>query len=130
MAKIGEKNVPFYGLSFVLSGRFGDSMVGREIRSFNLGHSWIIWESWHVDAIWFVLYIVYKKHFSIINSIFCLFICRLFIGCITSAFVLAIVVFAITLYVLIMFFIDRDSLKSLTGKQLITLSCIFKLKLW
>lgn len=42
---------------------------------------------------------------------------RLFIGCITSAFVLAVVVFAITLYVLIMFFIDRDSLKSLTGGQ-------------
>lgn len=42
---------------------------------------------------------------------------RLFIGCITSAFVLAVVVFAITLYVLIMFFIDKDSLKSLTGGQ-------------
>lgn len=76
-----------------------------------------------------VLYIVYKKHFNIIN-IFCLFIRRLFIGCITSAFVLAVVVFAITLYVLIMFFIDKDSLKSLTGKQFITLSCIFKIKLW
>lgn len=76
------------------------------------------------------LHIVYKKHFNVVNSIFCMFICRLFIGCITSAFVLAVVVFAITLYVLIMFFIDRDSLKSLTGKHLITLSCIFKIKLW
>ena len=78
------------------------------------------------------LYFGYKKHvlINVINNIFCLFICRLFIGCITSAFVLAVVVFAITLYIFIMFFVDRGSLKSLTGKQLITLSCIFEIKLW
>ena len=76
------------------------------------------------------VYIVCKKHFNVINNIFCLFIYRLFIGCITSAFVLAVVVFTITLYVLIMFFIDRDSLKSLTGKHLIAVSCIFKIKFW
>ncbi|XP_078364716.1 uncharacterized protein LOC144649135 [Oculina patagonica] len=42
---------------------------------------------------------------------------RLFIGCIASAFVLALLVFAITLYIFIMYFVDRDSLKSLTGGQ-------------
>ena len=84
-------------------------------------------ESWHRC---YMVNTVYKRHFNIINNIFRLFICRLFIGCITSAFVLAVVVFAIILYVLIMFFIDRDSLKSLTGKHLISLSCIFEIKLW
>lgn len=76
------------------------------------------------------LYIVQKKYFNIVNNIFCMFICRLFIGCIISVFVLVVVVFVIIFYVFIMFFIDRDSLKFLIGKYLIILSCIFKIKLW
>ncbi|XP_068723071.1 palmitoyltransferase ZDHHC11-like [Montipora capricornis] len=43
---------------------------------------------------------------------------RLFIGCISSAFVLALLVFAITLYVFVMYFTSRDDLKSLTDGEL------------
>lgn len=42
---------------------------------------------------------------------------RLFIGCISSAFVLAVLVFAVTLYVFVMFFTSKESLTSLSGGE-------------
>ena len=40
---------------------------------------------------------------------------RLFIGCISSAFVLALLVFIVTLYIFVIYFTSKDELKSLTG---------------
>lgn len=42
---------------------------------------------------------------------------RLFIGCVSSAFVLAITVFTTTFYVFVMYFVDKEGIKSLTGGQ-------------
>lgn len=42
---------------------------------------------------------------------------RLFIGCVSSAFVLALTVFTINFYVFVMYFVDKEGIKSLTGGQ-------------
>ncbi|XP_029192735.2 palmitoyltransferase ZDHHC11-like [Acropora millepora] len=43
---------------------------------------------------------------------------RLFIGCISSAFVLALLVFIVTLYIFVIYFTSKDELKSLTDGKL------------
>lgn len=62
--------------------------------------------------------IVCDKMFSLlvkINALNCSLIHRLFIGCVSSAFVLALTVFTITFYVFVMYFVDKEGIKSLTG---------------
>ena len=62
--------------------------------------------------------IVCDKMFSLlvnINALNCSLIYRLFIGCVSSAFVLALTVFTITFYVFVMYFVDKEGIKSLTG---------------
>ena len=57
---------------------------------------------------------VVKPRFHVNFSVFC-FLYRLFIGCISSAFVLALLVFIVTLYIFVIYFTSKDELKSLTG---------------
>ena len=60
------------------------------------------------------MYRVVKPRFHVNFSVFCL-LYRLFIGCISSAFVLALLVFIVTLYIFVIYFTSKDELKSLTG---------------